>query len=351
MKLQGGRIASFLKAPDPKVRAILVYGPDGGMVRERIALLTKSVVADPSDPFRVTELTPAQLKEDPARLVDEACALSFTGGRRVVLVRDGGDAHTAQFKSLLATPTAEALVLVSGDDLAKRSSLRLLFEESDTAAALPCYADDAGSLAGVVGEMLKEAGLTAEPDALAFLVDHLGGDRALTRAEMTKLILYMGSDGNRRVSLEDVLACVGDSAALSLDDLAMAVAEGDQAAVQRVLDRLLSEGTNPVAILRTIARHFQRLHLAAGGLAAGKSLDQAMALLKPPVFFKSAERFRRQVQRWGDVRLGLALEMLVQAECDCKTTGLPAAEMCGRALIQIARAAAAGQRGRAQAGR
>jgi len=337
VKIAAGRVEGFVKSPDGNARAILVYGPDSGLVRERVDRLVKAVVDDPKDPFRIAELTPARLKEDPARLADEAAAIALTGGRRAVIVRDAGDSVTAAIASFLADPKGDALVVLEGGELGPRSSLRKLFEGADNAAALACYADEGGNLAAVIQEELKAAGLTAEPDALAFLADHLGGDRRLTRAELVKLALYMGGPG--RVRLEDAVASVGDSAALSLDDLALATAEGDHATAQRVLDRLLREGNQPVSVLRAVARHFLRLHFAAGLMTQGRSAADAMGALKPPVIFKAAERFKRQLGRWPADRLGKALEVLIDAEAECKTTGSPAAELTSRALMSLARAA------------
>ncbi|HYC13217.1 MAG TPA: DNA polymerase III subunit delta, partial [Stellaceae bacterium] len=63
MKLTGQRIegfvTGFIAKPDPKVRAILVYGPDAGLVRERGEALAKAVAQDLDDPFRVAALTGA----------------------------------------------------------------------------------------------------------------------------------------------------------------------------------------------------------------------------------------------------------------------------------------------------
>ncbi|HEY1722615.1 MAG TPA: DNA polymerase III subunit delta [Magnetospirillaceae bacterium] len=342
MKIQPARIRSFLTAPDKAARAILVYGPDAGLADERVDAMAKAVVPDLNDAFRVARLTSSQLSADPARLADEAAALAFGGGRRVVLVDDADEHATNAAKGFLAAPPpssdgGDALVLLKAGDLSPRSGLRSLFEEADNAAAIPCYMDDGEALAGVVREVLGKHGIAADADAFEYLTDHLGGDRRATRGELEKVAIYLGRPG--RLTLEDAMACVGDGAAMTLDDLALAAADGDQAQAQRVLDKMLGEGTHPVAVVRALGRHFKRLHLLAGMTGAGKTADQAIASLKPKPFFRTAQRLRSQVARWPAARAATALDLLQQAEIDTKTTGLPADAICGRAVMQLARAA------------
>lgn len=71
-------------------------------MRERAIRLAKTVVEDLKDPFRVIELGTAQLKEDAGRLRDEAAAMSFGGGRRVIRLRDIGDAQALSLPTSLA---------------------------------------------------------------------------------------------------------------------------------------------------------------------------------------------------------------------------------------------------------
>src|SRR5215469_16817826 len=82
----------YVSRPPPGIVAVLVFGPDQGLVRERAERLVKSVVPDLADPFRISDLDEATLNGDPARLADEAAALSMMGGRRAVRVRGAGNA-------------------------------------------------------------------------------------------------------------------------------------------------------------------------------------------------------------------------------------------------------------------
>ncbi len=333
MKLTGRNIESFLRGVDAAVAAVLFYGPDAGLVHERADRLTTAVAGDAADPFRVSEVTVEQLRDQPSLLSDEASAFSFGGGRRVVRLRNAGDSQSAAIASFLSSPAGGGLVIVEAAELGPRSSLRQLFEASDNAAALPCYRDAAGDLARLIGEELERAGLRLTGEARDYLAGALGGDRGVTRRELEKIVSYMGPSASARpLELADAIACVGDSAASSVDDLVFALGDGDFAAVERLTDRALAEGTTPVAILRTAGRHFLRLHL----LAAAEDRERAIRTLKPPVFYKYVPRLHEQVRHWAPSRLHQALDRLTRAEMDCKRTGMPAEVLCRRVLLEIA---------------
>jgi DNA polymerase-3 subunit delta len=335
MKISPAQIATFLSKLDDKIRAVLVYGPDGGLVRERARHLARSVLGDDlANPFRCVTLYAEALFGDPARLVDEAAALSLTGGRRVVLVREAGDSLTPVFKSFLSDPVGDSLVIAEGGELQKRSSLRKTFEDFPAAAALPCYADEGAGLASVIEETLRGQGISASREALAYLSRSLGSDRSITRTELIKLALYVGDKGV--VELDDALACTADSSALSLDDVACAVGGGDIALLEKSLGRVFLEGVSPIQLFRWTAGHFRRLHFVGGQMARGMTVDAAMAKLRPPLFFKVKDKFRSQLRIWPPGRVSGALGRLMDAERDCKTTGFPAEVICHRTLLALA---------------
>jgi len=336
MKVSAGDADRFCQAPPAKVRAVLVYGPDEGLVRERAKNLVTSVSPDPADPFRVADLTGAVLDDDPARLADEAAAIALTGDRRVVRIDRAGDKQAKLFTAFLKDPVGDSLIVAIGGDLPARSSLRKVFEASKaSAAAVACYRDNARSVNQLVRETLAAANLQGDPDALAFLTEHLGGDRQVTRRELEKLVLYK-ADGDGRVMLEDVLACIGDTAELTIEDVTNAVADGEVALLERSLSRSFQEGVQPITLLRAVARHLQRLHLVASRVQQGEALEAAIKSLRPPVFWKVADRFRAQAQGWSNVRLATALDRVLEAEIACKQTGAPALNLTSRALYEIA---------------
>jgi DNA polymerase-3 subunit delta len=333
MKVTGPNIESFLRDIDAAVAAVLLYGPDAGLVRERADRLIAAVAGDAADPFRVSEVTLERLRDQPSLLSDEANALSFGGGRRVVRLRNAGDSQAAAIEPFLGSAAGGGLVVVEADELGPRSSLRQLFEAAGNAAALPCYRDEAGDLARFITEELDRAGLRLTAEARDYLAGALGGDRGVTRREIEKIVSFLGPpESAPPLELADAIACVGDSAALSVDDLVFALGDGDLAAVERLVDRTLADGTAPISVLRAASRHFLRLHL----LAIAEDRERATRALKPPVFYKYVPRLQEQMRLWMPARLHQAIDRLTRAEMDCKRTGMPAEVLCRRALLEIA---------------
>ena len=65
MKLSYRDIPAQVKKLSPQYKAVLVFGPDEGLVRERATLIAKQVVEDLQDPFLVANLDPDHLKSEP----------------------------------------------------------------------------------------------------------------------------------------------------------------------------------------------------------------------------------------------------------------------------------------------
>lgn len=342
MKIKTNQIEAFIRKPDPAVCAILLYGPDSGLVRERAEKLVAHVAEDPSDPFVVAELTGSEVAEDPARLYDEAASIPLTGGRRVVRMREAdpssppgaADAVVKAATAVLEDPPGDSLVILQAGDLAARSALRKAFEAAVRGVALPCYRDDARDLDRVFDEILGSRGITLAPDARAWLVSNLGSNRGVTRAELEKLAIYAGEGG--RIEFADAEACVGDSGQRNLDKVAFAAAGGNRRVLDTELSACLGIGETPVGILRATARHLMRVHLAMAETSSGTPMKTALKKLQPPVFWKDEAEMGRQVQAWNNPRVGRAQEIVLEAERMCKRTGMPDEAICGRALLQVA---------------
>jgi len=346
MRLKNNEIANFMRAAKPPAAAVLIYGPDEGLVRERGMALGKKIVEDLNDAFLVTSLSDTDVKNDPAALANAVGSLSLMGGDRLVRLRPAADAISKHVEAAIAelapVDQTDCWMIIEAGDLTPRSSLRKMFEKSKTHVALPCYADDARALEDLIREAVKAHGLTLAPDAMGALAEQLGGDRGLTRQELEKLCLYVGPDAdNGEITADHVREIVTGSGEAKLDALMTAVTTGNMREADREFEKALSGGMNPVGVIRMLTNQMKTLHMIAG---MGISPAAAVQSLRPPVRFPRDKALIRQAGHWPRAACERALLSLEAAEAECKTTALPDEAICGRLILSLTRSAANARR-------
>jgi DNA polymerase-3 subunit delta len=335
MKLQTRDIPGFLQKPQ-SVAAVLLYGPDQGLILQRGKQIAQIVLGAKYDPHNLTEITEEKLKADPPLLRDELTAMSLlASGRRAVLLRDASDkcAPIIEEACIGLAPDA-AYLIVQSDDLGPSSALRKLFESRREFAALPCYRDDGRTLEAVIAERLRGHGIQTTSDVIRFIAAHEGADRQVTLQEMDKLALYLGDE--KKLTLEMAQSIAAQNDYLSQDDLSVALAAGDRVQLAACLSRSLAEGISPVAVCRALQRYFQRLLFLHGALSQGMPLDDAVSRLRPPVFFKYAQPLKNHMRRWSSADVRAALSALLSAERGLKSSPLPPSLLLSQALSEIA---------------
>jgi len=334
MKLQAREVESFVKKPPKNICAVLLYGPDEGLMRERANIFTQNIVPDLKDPFNIVDMTGAQIQDNSSMLSDELLSISMLGDKKVIKLREANDKSSSIIKEAIDKLTPDCnFLIVESDDLSPRSTLRLLFESSDNIAAIPCYVEDERDLGRLISTALNEAGYRINSDAINYMAANVVGDRAIARSEIEKLITYMGDE--KGVTLEDVQACIGNSADLSLNDIAKYVASGNFSEADRILGHVLQEGTSAVAILRSMQNYFNRVLLTKARIEQGDNLDSAIKKLKPAIFFKEKPMFESCVRNWSISAISSALNIIISAEAQCKQTASMPDTICGRVILVL----------------
>ncbi len=335
MKITGHAISKMLTKLPLEIRGVLLFGQDEALVRERSTMVAHQILDDLRDPFRVSDLAMADVSADPARLADEAAALSLTGGTRIVRLRDATDAATEALSSALGQSAATSLIIVTAGDLTAKSKLRTLCEGHPCVAVIACYAEDARTLAQGLKKRADAEGYTLDQDAAEGIVAGSGAERDVARNELDKLILYAGTE-TRRLDMAMVNAVCAERGAGEFADLVAAVCDGKAGLADEHITRLFADGENGIGLLRVVSRRLWQLASAQAAIAEGMSADAYAERALGRMAWKEKPAFLRQLSRWSASRLTMALARVMQAERDGKLTGADQNLLAARALLALA---------------
>ncbi len=327
MKLEASRVDAFLKSPTCPL--ILLHGPDSGLVAERGLTLARSINGALHDPFRFAELH----NPDSDQLLQESYAAALTGGRRVVRVRHAHESLSKAFESLIKSPP-ETLIILEAGELTAKSKLRAAAEKAANAAVIGCYAIEPARLPGIISARLRALGINIDQDAAAWAGQNLSGEEGPLSQALEVLALYAGA--SKRLTVNDVAAILADGGDGSMSDAIDAAITGDSAATDKALTLAYEEGISPVGLIRVLLTELMRLRLAAGLIASGASPQEAMAAMRPPVFFKRQTLVLKALKLWPMAALDQAIAAALAAEAACKTTNVPDQAFCRHTLLKLA---------------
>jgi DNA polymerase III subunit delta len=299
---------SFLKSPDPRVKSILFFGSDPGLVLERAQNFAKSWTKRQEPEGELLRIDDSDLDTDPDRLAVELRTVPMFGGPKAVRVTASRRLGAAAFKPLVSGGDMEGVLIVEAGNLKPDDALRKLFEKSADAAAVACYADAVQDLTILINEVVSEAGTTITPPARELLLSRLGADRSLSRGEIEKLTLYVGS--GRAIEAEDVEAIVGDASELTIERIYLAVGSGHAERAVAEFARATSSGESAQTIIYALQRHFQRLHRVRSSLEKGQTIEEALRQIRPPLHFKQKDQFVAQCRTWSLEGLSAALQRI-----------------------------------------
>ncbi len=302
-----------------ETRLFLFYGPDEAGSR---ALAAKVAAAVGEGAERI-DLAPNDLKNDPARLADEAAAISMFGGPRYILVERAGDEIIAAAEALLSAEVAGNPVVVLAGDLKKSSKLLKAVADAPSAIAFASYVPEAGKADQLVLEKAPVYGLILSRDVARRVADGCGGNRAVIDQELGKYALFLDSSPEARKALEhETIDAVGAGADEGdLSRLVDSVASGDGAGLEAELIRLRSEGVEGISLVRAMLRRMSLLAKLRAEVEQGNSPSAVMTSSGKSLFWKEKDQIAGQLAKWRSDLVGKAISRLVEAERQVKAPG------------------------------
>jgi DNA polymerase-3 subunit delta len=333
MKLAGAEANRWFAKPNPAAAGVLIYGADPMKVAMKRQQAVAAIIGPQGEAdMRLARMSGADLRRDPAMLLDAVKAQGFFPGPRVAFVEDATDGLAETIAGALAEwRPGDAQIIATAALLPAKSALRKLFEPHPSAVAIALY--DEPPTQAEIEEELRRAGLTrvdgtAMKDLVALSRDLDPGD---FRQTLEKIALFKWGD-TAPLSSEDVAVCAPATVEGEVDDILHAAAEGRMREVGLLMRRLEAQGTQPVTLAIRSLQHFRALH--------GAAVQPGGAMMRGSP--KQRDRLARQVEGWGRDRLEEALALIVETDLTLRSTSkAPGLALVERMLLRLAGLASA----------
>ncbi len=322
MKIETSRFEYFVKSKEYlKFAAVLICGQDYGAISNSLKSLEKAISPN-DDPFTTAKIDASQITEDSTIILDELSAISFGGGRRLVIIKnlEGKEANQAVIKALenISPEIIEnAILIVTAGDLSKDSSLKKFFESEKYLASFQYYAENERALATKIIQTFRESQISITPEAADTLAELCKGDAGIMQNEVKKIALCTGKGAN--LGVEDIYNLTGNSSETSVQDIANQIFLGNFSGALEKYRKAKLDGVVPIFLFRSLKNYLEKLEYAREQTKKGKNLSDVTKFMR--IFYSQQEYFRKHIQnlaKYDD--LSEFHHMLYEAEAEIKTS-------------------------------
>ena len=187
--------------------------------------------------------------------------LSLFAERRIVEIRmptaKPGNTGSAAIVALLEARDPDRVLLITAPKLDRDAQSSEWVRAVETHGALvQVWPVEASRLVGWLRVRAKRLRLNVDDDALEIIAERTEGNLLAADQELQKLRMIVRTD---RVTAEDVLASVADSARFDVFQLGECALAGDTSRALRMIEGLRAEGVEPTLVLWSLSKSVRDL--------------------------------------------------------------------------------------------
>lgn len=206
-------------------------------------------------------------------------SMSLFSDRRLLELRlptgKPGDKGSKALRAYAQAPPNDVILLLIAPKLDKQTQKSKWYSDLDRIGiSLQVWPIEVNKLAPWVNKRMKEKGLSADPEAVAILVERVEGNLLAAAQEIEKLVLLYGSG---HIGADAAAESVMDSSRFNIYALVDVALQGDVVRSSRMLRGLKSEGAEAVLVLWALTREIRQLATMAQALEKGARLDQVIS--------------------------------------------------------------------------
>ncbi len=333
MKATQAQLTAALDRGGGDIRLFLLHGPDESGALAFATRLARGM----GEAAERVDLDAASLRNDPAKLADEAASLSLFGERRFVRVVGAGEESADAVEALLEAPSAGNPVVMIAPSVKATGRLVKIALAADRAMSFACYPPEGNNAEALVTTMAREQGLRLGAGVAARIVRAGDGDRAIMASEVDKLALYLdaGVEHPRDAGMSDLAEIGAELDEGEITPIVEAVIAGDANALIAALRPMEGADASPIPWLRALARRLASLAEMRAAVDAGEGAGQVVKRFR--VFWREEGATIAALQRWNVQRLMRALEIVRATEREVMARGAAGRTIADHQLLTLAR--------------
>ena len=222
---------------------------------------------------------------------------SLFDDKKIIIISRGMEKLIDIIRDIIEKDPPEVKIIIKTQNLEKKSKMRTLFEKEKNLTCIPVYEDDARSLNPIIQDFLRKNGIKISQEIINILIERSKGDRKNLKIELSKIKSLAIS--KNKIELDDVQKLTNLAENYSVFELSDNYLAKNSKKVSNILNENNYNSEDCILILRTILNKSKRLLKIKNEMDKINNIDEALSVIKPPIFWKEKDIVKKQVQSWS----------------------------------------------------
>ena len=288
---------------------ILFYGKNEGLKNEALNILNK-------DKNNILNYEEKEILDNESKFIENILSKSLFEKKKFITIKRSTDKLLEIIEILNTKNLEDTCIVISSDNLEKRSKLRSFFEKNKKLVCVPFYPDNEQTLYQLAYNFLRNKKILISPSNINLIINKCTGDRKTLINELQKIEFF--SKNGKKVNSENISKLINLNENHSIFELIDNCLAKNKKKIISILNENNFSNEDCIMIVRSFIVKSKKLLALSKAFETNKNIDLTISSAKPPIFWKEKEITKQQILKWSSKNIKQLIYSLSETELQIK---------------------------------
>ena len=288
---------------------ILFYGKNEGLKSEAL----NSLIKNSRNTLSYEE---KEILDNKNNFIESILSKSLFDQQKFIIIKRVTDKILDVIEILHSKNLEDATIILTSENLEKRSKLRSFFEKDKKLICVPFYPDNDQTLSKLAYNFLRDKKISISPSNINLVINKCSGDRETLVNELQK-IEYFVKNG-KKINSENISKLINLNENHSISELIDNCLSKNKKKIISILNENNFSNEDCIIITRSFLIKAKKLLALSITFETNKNIELTISSAKPPIFWKEKEITKQQIYEWKPEYIRKLIYSLSEIELQIK---------------------------------
>ena len=268
----------------------LFYGKNEGLKNEAIKDLTKTK-------NKILSYDEREILDNSDLFLENVLTESLFDNEKIIIIKRASDKILEIISVIIDKNISDLFIIISAENLEKRSKLRTLFEKDKEFICVPFYPENEQTLSRLAFDLFSKKKILISQSNINLIVNKCGGDRERLLNEIKK-IEYFTKNG-KKITSEHIVKLTNLTEDFSVTELIDNCLAKNKKKTINILNENNFNNEDCILIARVFLNKSKKLLKLSSEFEKNNNMDLTISSAKPTIFWKDKEITRQHIYKWN----------------------------------------------------